>query len=100
MKPSRLIAGLTTSTILVGSLTLAPHALAEPTTPTPEPTQVPASPYSYAAIGDSATVGGSWFAPLGDLCGRTCPPRRIRGCRISPREIGRASCRERVCLYV
>ena len=70
MKPSRLIAGLTTSTILVGSLTLAPHALAEPTTPTPEPTPVPASPYSYAAIGDSATVGGSWFAPLGDLCGR------------------------------
>ena len=74
MKPSRLIAGLTTSTILVGSLALAPHALAEPTPPTPKPTPepnaAPASPYSYAAIGDSATVGGSWFAPMGDLCGR------------------------------
>ncbi|WQD13255.1 MAG: hypothetical protein U1U88_001459 [Lawsonella clevelandensis] len=41
MKPSRLIAGLTTSTILVGSLALAPHALAEPTTPTPKPTPNP-----------------------------------------------------------
>lgn len=70
MKPSRLFAGLTASTILVGSLALAPQALAEPATPDAEPTPVPASPYSYAAIGDSATVGGSWWAIRGDLCGR------------------------------
>lgn len=65
MKPARVFAGLTASTILTASLALTPQAVADPTTPTSgdDTGTAPTSPYNYAAIGDSATVAGSWFHP-------------------------------------
>ena len=72
MKPARVFAGLTASTILTASLALTPQAVADPTTPTSgdDTGTAPTSPYNYAAIGDSATVAGSWFHPEKNLCGR------------------------------